>query len=263
MQNIDLTSNEKNHELTDYLNIQSAEAMGLNFEIAGVGARSHAFVIDWHIRFLLAIVWLFVCGVALFSLDDLFNSPWENASSNLVYLWFVPAGIIYFFYHPVLEIVMGGKTPGKKIAGIKIVTLNGLTPSTGALLIRNVFRLLDSLPSLYIFGLGSVALTRNHVRIGDLAANLVLVYDNEVSQKELQKVSQLTLHSNLGSSDQILLLDIISRWKQMHLEDRIRLSEQFLRKIGEDITQVDSNKNKYSKYLFSRLNQLTEVARHD
>src|SRR6185437_67445 len=28
---------------------------------------------------------------------------------------FVPAGIIYFFYHPILEVAMRGRTPGKRM----------------------------------------------------------------------------------------------------------------------------------------------------
>lgn len=105
------TTNENNHSLnninneitTDYLYIQSAESMGLSFEITGIGARSHAFVIDWHIRFLLATTWLLASGIALFSFKELFNSPWEYASPTFVYLWLIPPAILYFFYHPILE----------------------------------------------------------------------------------------------------------------------------------------------------------------
>ena len=247
---------EKEVLSSDKLELYSPEAIGINMEIAGIGARSHAFIIDWHIRLLLAVSWLLAVGIALFSFQGLTQSPWENASTSLLYIWLIPAGILYFFYHPVLEILMAGKTPGKRMAGVKLVTLKGLTPSTGALLIRNVFRLLDSLPAFYILGLGTAALTRHQVRIGDLAAGLVLIYNPEVNQKELQKVSQLALNSTLHHNDQALLLDLLKRWQQLQLDDRIRLGEQFLNKIGKPIHDIDPNKKSHGNHLFSTLEQL-------
>ena len=50
---------------------------------------------------------------------------------------------------------MRGRTPGKRMAGVRIVARDGGAPSVGALLVRNVFRLIDSLPLLY--GVGLVA----------------------------------------------------------------------------------------------------------
>ena len=71
--------------------------------------------------------------------------------------WFgtvvLPALAIYFLYHPVLELAMRGRTPGKRSAGIHVVTRDGSAPSAGALLVRNVFRLIDSLPVAYGVGL--------------------------------------------------------------------------------------------------------------
>ena len=73
--------------------------------------------------------------------------------------WFaavlVPALALYFLYHRVLELAMRGSTPGKRLAGVRVVTRDGGAPSAGALLVRNVFRLIDSLPLAY--GLGLIA----------------------------------------------------------------------------------------------------------
>ena len=69
---------------------------------------------------------------------------------------------MYFLYHFALEIAMHGRTPGKRMAGIHIVTREGGSPGAGALLTRNVFRLVDSLPLLYGVGLVSNAGTSDH-----------------------------------------------------------------------------------------------------
>ncbi len=243
---------------SNHILIQSPEAFGMSIEIAGIGARSHAFIIDWHFRLLLAISWILGCGIALFSFQGM-RYAFDQASTGMLYLWLAPAGIIYFFYHPLLEIIMSGRTPGKRMAGVKIVTINGLTPDVSSLLIRNVFRLLDSLPAFYIVGLAAVALTRQQVRIGDMAAGLMLVYSQEIDQKQLQQASQLALKSNLDPADQSLLLGLLNRWPQMQTEDQIRLGEKFLHKIGKTVSSQNQEITKQSKQLWEQLEKLAKT----
>src|SRR5687768_11072264 len=117
--------------------LQSITGVDVELRIAGAGSRSYAFVIDWHIRFVLALAWLIV-GSLLYTgrialLDD--GGPaWDRGYSLAVLL---PMAIIYFGYHPILEIAMRGSTPGKRMAGVRIVTRTGDIPGPGALLLRN------------------------------------------------------------------------------------------------------------------------------
>jgi len=60
-------------------------------------------------------------------------------------------------------------------AGIRIVTRAGAPPGAGALLVRNIFRLIDSLPVAYGVGLTLMVLTRESLRCGDMAAGTLLV----------------------------------------------------------------------------------------
>ena len=72
------------------LDIASATGVDLHLHIAGPGARSFAFVIDWHIRLLLTLAWM--AAVALVTVGDLslpegdsfeFDSPAQAASAPL------------------------------------------------------------------------------------------------------------------------------------------------------------------------------------
>ena len=47
------------------LKIHTADATELTMEVAGLGSRSYAFIIDWHIRFLFAVVWLLLAWLLL------------------------------------------------------------------------------------------------------------------------------------------------------------------------------------------------------
>lgn len=221
------------------LNIDSADALSLELEIAGPGARSHAFIIDWHVRLLLAMLWLMGAGwLILGSLQNWGDQLGSAQSAG--YLVFLPAGLIYALYHPALEILMRGRTPGKNLAGIRIATVHGRTPGIGALLVRNIFRLIDSLPMFYMLGLGLTMATPRKVRLGDIAAGTVLVYEDKVGRQALSEAAELAMHSALSPRHQALLLDILERWKSLDSDARITIGERFLEQIGESAPAPDN-----------------------
>src|SRR5579862_5058585 len=88
--------------------------------IAGPGSRSYAFIIDWHIRFLVALCWV-VAGLLLVS--GSLRLPAGGGFGTTVAVFVVPV-LIYFFYHPVLELLMHGQSPGKRMARVRVVTVN-------------------------------------------------------------------------------------------------------------------------------------------
>src|SRR5687767_2368349 len=95
--------------------LQSITGVDVELRIAGVGSRSYAFVIDWHIRLILAFSWWAVGTMLIFG--ELRFLEGSSGSRMNYFLWvFLPAIVIYVFYHPVLEILMRGSTPGKRMA---------------------------------------------------------------------------------------------------------------------------------------------------
>ncbi|HTU65801.1 MAG TPA: RDD family protein, partial [Steroidobacteraceae bacterium] len=155
--------------------IPSATGVDANILLAGPGARAIAFVIDFMIRSALALAWLLAAALAIFG-----NVNFDVDSDNET-LWYLvgatPAMAIYFLYHLVLEPLMAGRTPGKRMTGLRVLTTAGVAPSAGALLVRNVFRIVDSMPVFYVVGLSFVMFGRRHVRLGDLAAGTVLAVE--------------------------------------------------------------------------------------
>jgi len=154
--------------------VDSATGVEVHLRVAGPGARSFAYLIDWHIRVVLALAW-FAIAAMTYNRGPSFIPREADAAWLAAVLG--PAAAIYFLYHPLLEVAMRGSTPGKRMAGVRIAARDGGAPTVGALLARNVFRLIDSLPLAYGVGLLTVMFTRDHVRIGDLAAGTLLVYN--------------------------------------------------------------------------------------
>ena len=228
------------NQVNELIHINSADAMSYTLEIAGVGARSYAFVLDWHIRLLLALVWIYLAAFLFYDLS-VFSTMFEEDTASDAAAWvvFLPAAIVYFFYHPILETVMHGTTPGKRTAGVRLITLEGFTPGFGSILIRNIFRLIDGLPGVYTVGLLVAIFTKNHVRIGDIAAGTVLVYEKHTDKKSLSEVAQQSLNSTLSTENYDLLLELLERWQQLDKSQRIHLGQHFLSKIGDDLVTDD------------------------
>jgi uncharacterized RDD family membrane protein YckC len=214
--------------------VQSATGVDLTLAIAGPGSRSYAFVIDWHIRLLLGCAWLlfvnFVLGLNL------------NPRSGDALLSLLPAAVIYFLYHPIVEVALRGRTPGKRMAGLTLVNRSGGTPSTAALLIRNVFRLIDSLPAFYVVGLVSCFVTGNRVRIGDMAAGTLLVLDDAAAGQSLARLETLASASRLPLEALELVDQVLERWPNLAADKRRQLACQLLARLqpGSDITPLST-----------------------
>jgi uncharacterized RDD family membrane protein YckC len=232
----------------DLIYVNSADAMSYALEIAGVGARSYAFVLDWHIRLLAALAWIYLAAFLFYDLS-IFSTLFEEDTANAAAFWviFLPAFIAYFFYHPILETVMHGSTPGKRTAGVRLITLEGFTPGIGSILIRNIFRLIDSLPGVYTVGLVVAIFSRNHVRIGDIAAGTVLVYEKNTGKQSLSDVAQQSLNSSLSAENYDLLLELLERWQQLDKAQRIHLGQRFLNRIGDEL--VTDNQSQLKSHL--------------
>ncbi|HEV3179517.1 MAG TPA: RDD family protein [Steroidobacteraceae bacterium] len=221
------------------LSVDSVTGIDVSLPVAGPGVRSFAFLIDWHIRLLLALAW-WLLGSFLYNGRLALNAPLAHQQA-----WFgtvmLPAFAIYFLYHPVLEVLMRGRTPGKRSAGIQVVTRSGGLPGAGALLVRNVFRLIDSLPVAYGVGLTLMVLTRESLRCGDMAAGTLLVYERSVADSDLLQSAA----RRVGRLDPVgaeIVADLLERWESLVPEARVRLARQLLQRYlgaAADLSEAD------------------------
>lgn len=208
------------------LTIRSTDATEISLDVAGLGARSYAFLIDWHVRLTLALAWLVVC-VGLVPVIDT-AGIWEvlrEATPSVGFFVVVgPMFALYALYHPVLELIMHGRTPGKRMAGVQIVDQGGHPPGVGPLLMRNVFRLIDSLPTFYVVGVVAALITRQHVRIGDIAAGTLLVYERRIAKDAFDV--RAASAQELERRD--LARELLGRWRSLERPARVRLAQQLL-----------------------------------
>lgn len=213
-----------------HLRVDSVTGVPLELAIAGPGGRSYAFIIDFHIRVLFAVGWAFGFSLWLRVYTDAGDEP----PLPLLLAAFVPPIAIYLLYHPVLELVMAGRTPGKRMAGIRIVTLDGMVPGAGAIVLRNLFRFVDGLPVLYIAGLVTTILSRRSQRIGDLAAGTLLIYDAPDKAESIAELARAGANRGLTTGAAELVEDLIERWSALDPEYRLELARRLLARLDPD-----------------------------
>jgi hypothetical protein len=98
-----------------------------------------------------------------------------GASGLLV---FVPlAGMTMLVYDVLFETLGAGRTPGKRLGGLRVVRTSGRPVDLTASVIRNALRLFDGLPLSYVPTIVSIIVTRRNQRPGDLAADTVVIRD--------------------------------------------------------------------------------------
>jgi len=201
--------------------VDSVTGVDVALPIAGPGARAFAFLIDWNIRTILAIAWYVVAALIYHRAWNL-TPPLDPDAPWFMYILLPPAAI-YFLYHPAWELATRGRTPGKRMAGVELVGRDGGAPGVGAILARNVFRLLDSLPLFYAVGLVATMVTRDHVRIGDLAAGTLLVY---VRSNATLPIGMVDTTLDMTSAE--IVVELLERWARLDGVARRRLAKALL-----------------------------------
>jgi len=127
----------------------------------GVGRRAVAIIID--------TVLLCIVGWALGAVMGGSSSTGFNLSGAPAGLFFLVA----FGYFVVMEKTQGA-TLGKKLLGIKVVRENGEGLDWGAVIIRNLLRIIDGI-AFYLVGAIVVWVSKKRQRLGDMAAKTLVV----------------------------------------------------------------------------------------
>ena len=115
---------------------------------------------------------------------------------------------------------------------------DGGTPGLGPLFVRNVFRMIDSLPMCYGLGLLMILTSTRQARLGDLAAGTIVVYDTATNRNALRTEDLL---SNTKAEPQVLLLvdELLRRWKELQPAPRVQLARKLLERAGRPVPDGD------------------------
>lgn len=156
-------------------------------KIADYHNRFSAFLIDWHIRTIPIALWGFWVFFEWFPRlwqaaprgTQVFTVAWQLLQPILhrpEVCWAGLLGLlVYLLYHPVIELLMHGDSPGKRMMHVQVITLQGTPPSARQVLVRNLWRAIEFLPFTYLWGCLAIMRSDENARSGDRLAETRVV----------------------------------------------------------------------------------------
>lgn len=145
--------------------LQEAIRKAGQLQLAPYGRRFLAGLID--------AVPLLVLPVVYWMEDLSMSTSIDQAALNLLELWLWGAIIAYLLHTTTVEVLFG-RSVGKMLLGLRPATLEGSRPAPGALLARNLLRIIDI---VLLFPLVMILFSPLRQRVGDLAAGTLVVLD--------------------------------------------------------------------------------------
>jgi uncharacterized RDD family membrane protein YckC len=218
--------------------LDSPERVRLDLEIAGPMSRAFAFSIDYSLILLLmaAGLLLFVSGsqqlIDWFSevtlLQDLFDRvvDWLNVPDGedgdtlmrglalTIGIWLMLDLFVTTTYFLTFETLFRGRTPGKRMTRLRVVSEGGSVLGWRQSLLRNLLRTVDSLPTGYLVGFVAMLSSKRMQRLGDLVAGTIVIREREALVSDVMTEFALGTESEVGfrfTRDELAALGEVER----------------------------------------------------
>jgi uncharacterized RDD family membrane protein YckC len=240
------------------ITVHTTQNIDIDYEIAGIGERIVARIIDYaiFIAFYLLLIFLVV----------------SKMTKTVLIITVVIIIAVFAFYDLVCEITLNGQSVGKRIMKIRVISLNGNRPRFSQYLLRWLMRMVDFGITLNLGALLSALLTENGQRLGDIVAGTAMVKTHPRT-----KIDSLTFRpaaddyepvfkevTELHDEDVRLIGDVIHNYVKTHnamvvytmaqkIKDHLKISTvpsdmndlQFLQAIIKDYTHISAMAEPY------------------
>jgi uncharacterized RDD family membrane protein YckC len=150
---------------SDRTTLRTPEGVGFDVNIAGLGSRSLAAIVD-------ALVQIVIVSAVGSASGGGFADGGVGSAVVTVVVFLCIFG--YFF---VCEAMFKGRTLGKRITGLRVINDQGAPASARQIAVRNLVRIVDFLPLAYVIGISSIATSNRAQRLGDLAAGTIVIVE--------------------------------------------------------------------------------------
>ncbi len=162
---------------TNTLYIRTPEGITFALLLAGPMVRFLAWAVDFACIFvIMMVISIGIQFTAIVSTDF--------AQAALVISYFLVSigyGILCEWYYK-------GQTLGKRLLSVRVMDVQGLRLQPSQIIIRNLLRFIDSLPLCYLVGGLSCLLSPKAQRLGDLAANTIVIREPKIPRPDLEQL---------------------------------------------------------------------------
>lgn len=159
----------------DNFQIETAQNISIEQNVAGIGERILAFIVDLAI----IVIYMIFAGLIMAGIQG------DRGNQMMYYL---VLGLPSFLYYLLWETFWNGRTPGKALLQIRVVRKDGTPPAFSNYLVRWLLRIIDI--SLTSGGVAVVCILLNGKgqRLGDIAAGTAVISERK----------KLSIHNTLS-----------------------------------------------------------------
>ena len=213
--------------------VRTGEAVAIRYELAGLGSRFLALVIDMLAQAAILLVLGLAIGIATPALMRIV--PFAN---KVITAWTIAAGVIVFFaivfgWFIIFEIWWSGRTPGKRALGLRVLRDGGFPLDPGAAVIRNLIRVVEALLGFYAFSAASTLISRENKRLGDFAAGTIVVRERADTIPDLDAYLSRPARTDTGlnDADRVLIERFLARRATLDPAARFSLARQIAARV--------------------------------
>ena len=163
-------------------NIETPEHVVLSYHLAGPIRRGLAWGIDTLARGGVLLVFGLLLGLSS-AVDH--DAAGGLKNGLLLVLFF----LLEWGYFVACEMLLSGRSLGKKALGLRVVSAQGLPVGLGDSLLRNLLRSADFLPVGYVLGVVSMLLDARFRRLGDLVAGTLVIFEPKIAYRAPPRLS--------------------------------------------------------------------------
>lgn len=208
--------------------IITGQFVRINQTPASIGERLAARIIDYILLFLYIMATIYILGRANIHASS-------GISFVLLFLFiYLPA----FFYSLLCEVFNQGQSVGKKLLNIRVIKVDGSTPSLGSYLLRWLLYTVD-VPLTGGLGVVVVLLNKNGQRLGDLAGGTMVIKEKNYRkiQVSLDEFDYLTKgyqpHFPMVTDLSLEQINVISKTLHSHHKERAKQIAQLAAKVRQ------------------------------
>ncbi|GJM61890.1 RDD family protein [Persicobacter diffluens] len=146
----------------DQFDFATSQGVGISNEIAGIGSRIGAYIID-----------SVVIGVIILGISLLFGSLFD--SENFILIVFLLCPLL--FYSLLMEFFFHGQSLGKMAMSIRVISEDGHRLSAGQCFSRWIFRILEIHTASGAVAILAAGINKKNKRFGDMVAGTLVIND--------------------------------------------------------------------------------------
>jgi uncharacterized RDD family membrane protein YckC len=162
---------------TNTLHIKTPEGITFALPLAGPVARFLAWIVDF------ACIFVIMMAINMgIQVTQIVSFDFARAASIISYF------VVSIGYGILCEWYYKGQTFGKRLMSVRVMDIQGLRLQFSQIVIRNLLRFIDSLPVCYLVGGLSCLLSPKSQRLGDLAANTIVIREPRIPRPDLEQL---------------------------------------------------------------------------